>query len=112
MIYALTAGADGIDVEPGDATQYNDLYVNYNGVPGYPVIPAEVGTSTINDLSPNTAANYRVNSSTRYFAIDTDGNIDAIKKTNFDEAYIILVTTNDEDSIAKFVFVIDDGTYF
>lgn len=112
VIYALTRGADGIDVEPDGATQYNDLYVNYNGDVRCPVIPAEVGTRTINDLSPNTADNYRVNNSTRYFAIDTDGTIDAIKKTNFDEAYIILVTTNDEDSIAKFVFVIDDGTYF
>ena len=112
VIYALTAGDDGIDFETGGATQYADLYVNYNGWAAYPVIPAEVGTRTINDLSPNTADNYRVNNSTRYFAIDTDGTIDAIKKTNFDEAYIILVTTNDADGIAKFVFVIDDGTYF
>lgn len=92
-------------------TQYGDDIVTWNGRGNYGILAAEVGTSTIKVLD-STAENYRVNSSTRYFAIDTDGTIDAIKKANFDEAYIILVTTNDTDSTAKFVFVIDDGTYF
>lgn len=92
-------------------TQYGDDIVTWNGRGNYGILAAEVGTSTIKVLD-STAENYRVNSSTRYFAIDTDGTIDAINKANFDEAYIILVTTNDTDSTAKFVFVIDDGTYF